>query len=500
MKTIAVYAGCRNDEGNGDFSYAALLSLNLIEESEEQGLPYHIVLVCMAKNLSRFTKIFESRAGGKGIKVGNRVIELCSMEDFDTHKFKVVAFVEANRCAYPPAEVLKKIISTDSKFLFVGNVHRTNKAPEIFLKDIKVVQPDLYDYFSPEDIYNGNAGFGESRLGLTSLPTAESLLISDRDKISMPKGPYNFMYVANTGTTSDYKLMKQYINITTTLNSDPFLLVGYFSSRADKIQAYIEKDIKISGYPKFSYPVMRRVGANANLFVLTTGDYSTIEVMDEGKLPLYQNVTHEVFIQSYLLALRTLSSRDAVNGNIIFQLAAILFAPKPLAETKVATIKQLLTEKSITNGLVTMNQEIIGSAKGRIAKHLLSFIGKPAESKKEQQAVMVCNKLKRENESSLSCNQALIRAVLKGYSFELKILISVLTVEELNTKDRLGWTALHWAVFMGDEVSVGLLRGAGASIDIANNLGRTCLDFARQNGNASLIKLLGGQVNSCVLL
>jgi uncharacterized protein len=61
---------------------------------------------------------------------------------------------------------------------------------------------------------------------------------------------------------------------------------------------------------------------------------------------------------------------------------------------------------------------------------------------------------------------------------------------DVNTPQRDGATALHWAAYLDDADTAALLMRAGAAVDAPNNYGVTPLALAATNGSASIISLL----------
>lgn len=61
---------------------------------------------------------------------------------------------------------------------------------------------------------------------------------------------------------------------------------------------------------------------------------------------------------------------------------------------------------------------------------------------------------------------------------------------DVNRAGENGVTALHLAVARGDADIVSLLLSGGANPEIIDNSGRTAMDFARQNGDMGLLRLM----------
>lgn len=63
----------------------------------------------------------------------------------------------------------------------------------------------------------------------------------------------------------------------------------------------------------------------------------------------------------------------------------------------------------------------------------------------------------------------------------------------VNQRGENGVTALHLAVVKGDVDSVKLLLAQGADPDIKDDSGRTALDFAKQNNNLGLLRIMDAE-------
>ncbi|WCR58016.1 ankyrin repeat domain-containing protein [Wolbachia endosymbiont of Ctenocephalides felis wCfeJ] len=69
---------------------------------------------------------------------------------------------------------------------------------------------------------------------------------------------------------------------------------------------------------------------------------------------------------------------------------------------------------------------------------------------------------------------------------------------DINAKDNMERTALHYAAYFNDTDMVELLLRAGADIDAQDNLGRTALHYASYFNNTDMVELLleaGAQTN-----
>jgi len=79
-------------------------------------------------------------------------------------------------------------------------------------------------------------------------------------------------------------------------------------------------------------------------------------------------------------------------------------------------------------------------------------------------------------------------AIKNGHTEIVKLLIES-DKGVLDSKNNLGWTALHWAAFIGREKVVDRLLSYSYSSPLDNN-DRTPLWWARHNGHVSVVKLL----------
>lgn len=83
----------------------------------------------------------------------------------------------------------------------------------------------------------------------------------------------------------------------------------------------------------------------------------------------------------------------------------------------------------------------------------------------------------------------LMRAVRESRLETVRLLVDN-TRTDVNRRGENGVTALHLAVVEGDRDTVKLLLAGGADPRIEDNSGRTALDFARQNNNISLLRIM----------
>ncbi len=393
-KFILIHANCRNDTARGDYVFAANIAKDLIHEIQASSNPdIQVCLVSTLDGAERFAKIYGPVNEGK-VTVDGMEVHLSSLEEFDAVANYVVAFIDANRCKYSPAEIVKRVMSPDSKFLFVGNANQT-ALPAIstqlaYIRERKMEQLGLYNSFDTEDIFAGAAGIGADRLGLPTInPTRYLPSLTTAQQSFIPKDKYNFMYVRVTDYT-EYKLVAQYIKLA---NFDHYILVGDFEHPQQKKQIETEyHSLTKAPFPTIHYYQslpnidMRHMVANATgTIVLSTGTTSTLEAMLDDKLPFYQTSEDNVdFVSSYLLAVKSIVANDSsligCMPQLIIELSSLLFADKPLSLLQAQRTEKLLQISSVNSHLLQVNRNIVEQANGKIATRLLGFINGPKKN------------------------------------------------------------------------------------------------------------------------
>ncbi|AHE67323.1 Dot/Icm T4SS effector AnkY/LegA9 [Legionella oakridgensis] len=510
-KVILVYANCVNPTARGDFSLAGSIARDLVREIKSSGEAVDVVLTSTLDGISRFESLY-GKPGDKRVTIEGEEVGLCALELFDAVENTVVAFIEANRCKYAPADIVKRVLSPESKILFVGAANQ-NPMSDLFSQtmyrlQLGIDQPGVYSNFDSDDLFVGSSGIGADRLGLPAITKAVALpALTSSQTALMPKTSYGFMYLAAIDDARDYKLIAQYMRLTDSVDS--YVLVGNFAGKSWQIADAYRMDTTLST-PKRALPpivyhqaldngLMRHMTANASTsLVLSTGVMGTLEAMQDRKLTYYQDLSNNTeFVASYLLAVKSIVASDtALWGampQLIIELSQLLFAQKPLKPAEMERTHDLLAISAVSDKLVAANEAIVAHANGKLAPKLLSFIGGAKSTHEHAQLASVCISLRKPGEmGSPLHDQALRRAAAWGRLFELKVLIKAMAATDgLNLADATHQrTALHWAVIAQSADCVRALVVAGVLLDVQDKEGRTPLHHAIANGNRLLIQIL----------
>ena len=485
------------------------MAKDIVHELARQGITdIDVVLVSTLDGIPRFSSMYGLPVNDR-ISVEGTSIALSSLETFDAVDNTVVAFIDANRCKHAPADIIKRVLSPDSKFLFVGNVNQMAFADlftqSLYRMQAKMDQAKLYDSFDDGDMLIGSAGLGSDRLGIPSITKAEDLpTLSSSDQAKVPTGNYGFMYLAAVDPSKDYKLIAQYIKLS---DQDKYILVGQFTNKKYEIQYAYDHDMTLAAskpLPAIEYHqslpngVMRQTVAHANgSLVLSTGVTSTLEAMRDKKLPYYQDMDNNTeFVAAYLIAVKSMVSSDTslfgAMPQMIIELSNLLFANKPLSRMDMERTDTLLKLDSINSRLVNTNQAIIDKSSGKIAPRLLGFLGESRKTNDPVQLAHVCASLRKSGEmGSPVHDQALRRAATWGRLFELKVLIKSMSKPDLDKADpTYERSALQWAVANKNFDCARALVKAGSSLDLQDKDGQTALHKAVKQGDRQMIKML----------
>jgi hypothetical protein len=512
---ILIYANCVNPTAKGDYSFAGNIAKDLtglteairMSENLTMRLPIDdIILVSSGNGLAQFIALYGTPNEHGRIMIDGHSIGLCSLNEFNPIHNHVIAFIEANRCAPAPAQFVKRVISPDTKFLFIDNANQPaimNAESQSLHKE----QPGLYEGFDNDDFFFASAGFGANRIGFPSLTERDHLkAVTPEESQCLPKGPYGFIYASASHDSFSYNLIAQYLYLLQEEGEEvrEYVLVGEFANKQKNLAVAYKLEIgAVTPLPKIHYHqslpnhVMRRLIAEADTpLVVSTGVTSTLEVMQEGKLCFYQALRiNENFVMAYLSALHNLLIQDqnllGPFANKIFGLGSLLFFRKPLPKEILNTLAKLLDMDDVREQLIAINRTLLQQAKGALAPSILSFIQKPNATQAPKQLEQALVSLRKPDENSNpSIEEAFMRVAFDGDVFTMKILLNaypnLLNVREPMT----GNTALHWSVMTQRIDCILLLLQHGAFIDIANKRGKTPLHCACMVANSFLVMLL----------
>lgn len=508
-KVILIYANCINSTAKGDFALAGKIAVDSIREIKRSGGDLEVILTSTLDGIPRFKALYKdpNNPDSDHLTIQGEKIGLCALESFDPVENTVVAFIEANRCKYASADILRRVLSPTSVFLFVGAANQPDMSSPLE-KLHKIMrhwseQPKLYSYFNPDSIFIGSAGVGPDRLGLPNIESANDLpALSASEASIIPKHHYGFMYLAAIDTFKDIKLIVQYMQLT---HLNEYVVVGAFASKeSDIINAYRKVVSSISPmpnihiYPFLSNPQMRKmVAGTTGDLVVSTGVMSTLEAMKDRKLTYYQDMSNnDEFVASYMVAVKSIVSNDtSLFGNmpqLIIELSDFLFKSKPLSPIDMKKTQNLLAISSLKHNLIEINEKIVAKTNGKLAHRLLSFIGEAHRSDFPHQLTVACENLRKSGETqNPKLDQALRRAAAWGRLFELKLILQAIPSSQLDSSDATSHrSALLWATLNNHSDCVHALLNASALIDIQDKEGKTPLHYAVQNGEREIIKLL----------
>jgi hypothetical protein len=508
-KVILIHANCHNPAAKGDFAFAGNIAKDLtLELQSNEANDIEVVLVSTLDGVPKFLSLYGPAVDGI-LSIEGVNVRVSSLEEFDAVGNTVVAFIDANRCKTAPADLVKRVLSPDSRFLFIGNTNQHAYADlfsqTLYHMQVAREQPGVYDSFHNEDMLIGSAGLSSDRLGLPTITKATDLpaLVSS-EQATIPSESYGFMYLAAIDSSKDYRLIAQYIKLS---NQARYLLVGDFSTKKVDIQYAFQHDYTMStaqAFPQIEYhqslpsKVMRQaVAASSSSLVLSTGVTSTLEAMRDQKLTYYQDMSNnEQFVAAYLMAVKSIVANDndlfGALPEMIIELSNLLFATKPLNRQDMIRTHDLLELSSVNSRLIRANQTIIDQASGKIATRLLTFLSGSRSTQDQVQLATVCASLRKSGEAGSPIHdQALRRATAWGRLFELKVIIKSIAKADIDKADVTNQrTALHWAALCRNLDCARILVQAGANLDLQDKEGRTPLHNAVQNADRAMIKML----------
>lgn len=512
-KVILVYARCNDPKAKGDYTLAGGIASDLVVEIAKHSLDLEVVLTSNLDGIPHFEQLYGKPINGK-VTVDGNIVGLCSLESFNANTNKVVAFIDANHCKYAPAEIVKNVISADTKFLFI-NAANSQTFSGHFEKLLFMVQypytrqPDLHAHFSLDDIMIGTCGLGGDRLGFQSVkPVRELPALSDEGKRKIPFGSYGFIYLSARPDLQPtaIKIFAQTMYLT---ELNQYVVVGDFVGHADAIEKEYQSTLTINGMlPSKNMPVCFFQGSlqqilmrnmivqSSGSVVASTGIMSTIEAMRDGKLTFYQDLdNNEGFVKNYLDSMNdfcrhSISSTIAIQRMMI-ELTILLFKSKPLNNADLNRTKQLLSMRPLTSSLVKANEAIIAKASGKLAPQLLTFITRANRTRLQDQVDSVRRSLRKDPfELPPAIDVAFRRAAAWGKLFELKVLLQVMSPAQIDAADpKHNRTALHWACKEGKKECAQLLIEHGAKVDAKDKNQRTPSECAADNNHYSVVQV-----------
>jgi len=200
-KVILIHANYHNPSARGDFTFAGNIAKDILKELQTNSIDaIDVILVSSLGGVTQFNTLYGPAVNGR-VSVDGNDIGLSSLETLDAVQNTVVAFIDANRCKHTAGDIVKRVLSPDSKFIFVGNLNQQSYA-ELFIQTLYHVQlrsdqPGLYEPFNNEDMLIGSTGFGPERLGIPTITKAEDLpALTALQSSMLPTGNYGFMYLA----------------------------------------------------------------------------------------------------------------------------------------------------------------------------------------------------------------------------------------------------------------------------------------------------------------
>lgn len=519
-KIIIVFARCRNSKAKGDYAFACDLAHTIAEEAYD-ALGATVILSTVRESLHHFYELYRCPlADASGyIRVEGMRIRLQALEDFDPAAIDLRAFIDANRCRYPDSGLVKRLLSPDSRYIFVGHAHQPVIKDDLFpiyMSRVKYQQPGLFTLLSiPSCI---TVGLGSERAGIPKLAEPKSRdELSPAVACSIPaSGSYGMAYLG-APSLEDVVTLARYQQLT---GANRIEVIGSFDEmplfQSTLTTAMRAKGIRISFNGRaadvdttfdFKRSIQRETMSTmtreACQIVLNTGVASTLEALGSGKIIFYQYLEHNVdFVESYLRAIdakgRLIATPDIRSA--IKRMAALLFAPKPLSEANFATLKTLTSQGSLRTRLGQMNREIIKEAVDKdLSRQLLhSLSSRPVtEAFKRAQLRQVCISLQkpRDHGELPRLEVALRRACTDlSCSAEIKILLARATLAQINSvSPHNGRTSLHWAAIHNNLAAIRLLLAKDADKSKVDGEGRLAEDYASSLG----LKLLNPVRYAC---
>ena len=124
-KVILIHANCLNAFANGDYVFAANIAKDLYIAMREKHIEdVQIMLISAPNGVRRFLSLYGLAAHPNKVNVDGISFHVTSFVDFNTIENQTIAFIDANRCSFERSEIVKRVLSPESKLLLIGNLNR----------------------------------------------------------------------------------------------------------------------------------------------------------------------------------------------------------------------------------------------------------------------------------------------------------------------------------------------------------------------------------------
>lgn len=489
MKIILVYAECVTSR-KGDYVFAAGMARDLKKTMllSDAWQDTRIILTSSKRGIACFQSLYGDDKGM--LRIDGVSLEVMELGAFDPVNNRVTAFINAHRCKYPEAALIKRVLNPDSKVLLLGNA---NSAPGKISEAIPRYaqeQPGLYEFFNPGQMYLGSVGFGETRIGF-------GFFEQKTVEPEQPQVEYGFLYLKRMPGIGG--MIEQYVALTQSLH---YHLVGEFLENEIRLPSEApKKNGAITIHQTLAHGVMLKLIRQASILVAVTGVASTLEAMLMDKLPFYQDYAdseNKPFVTNYLKELhKYLEQYEPDVASKLTLLAGLLFAPKPLSDKDLELLGDFVAKtaseanKALVSQLIRVNKAMLAKERGRAIPTILQFIAKPTPSRISEQSFRVCEILKKPgSKRMMTPMEAMLEAAKSGLLFELKVLVALFSQSRESEKHAFLGMLLLEAIGHKQLDCTRYLLKSGASCTTQNASGQTALDIAKADGLPEMEQLL----------